>query len=276
MIYIENKKKSEKSILKKYSNAKIIDITSKGNQPWVKLSPFYPHGNIPVPFSENITAMSVEGIWQGLKVFETEGIDASKFRITDMKGLKRTVRKFGTPLGHQKGINSTELLDYLQARKKIYLKTYRWVLDNKVQDVISLLRDEAKKENVVLLDYNTNQENIYTSTKPLSHAFLVKLYLEKKFPEVKKEFETAKQSVETDIFNVKSAQISKDKNRDNLIDTYNVNKIIRLYTKNGYSLKAINKECSLSIEKIKNILISNNITISQSKKKRGILEPTLF
>ena len=32
------------------------------------LSPFYPHGGIPIPFSGSVTSQSVEGIWQGLKV----------------------------------------------------------------------------------------------------------------------------------------------------------------------------------------------------------------
>ena len=51
MIYIENKKKKEKTLLAKYPNAKIIDVTSKAQTALVKLSPFYPHGEIPVPFS---------------------------------------------------------------------------------------------------------------------------------------------------------------------------------------------------------------------------------
>jgi hypothetical protein len=184
MIYVESKKKSKKTLSEKYPNAKIIDITSKGDKPWVKVSPFYPHGEIPIPFSSNCFAMSVEGIWQGLKVFEYEGIDMSKFEVKDMKGLKRTVRKFGKPRGHQKGIHSTELLDYLTARREIYLRTYGWVLDNKANDVIQLLKAEAERQDLVFLDYNTN-EDIENSQKPLSHAALVKRYLEKKYPELK-------------------------------------------------------------------------------------------
>ncbi|MDR1724876.1 MAG: hypothetical protein LBR28_00580 [Bacteroidales bacterium] len=262
MIYIENKRKSNKSILKKYPNAKIIDITSKGCQPWVRLSPFYSHGGIPIPYSPNCFANSVEGIWQGLKVFNNEGIDISKFNVSDMKGLKRTIRKYGIVKGHQKGINSLELLDYLTARKEIYLKTYKWVLDNKVQDVITLLRDETKKQDIVLLDYNVNQENVYTSMKPLSHAFLVKLYLEKQFT-------TINQSIETNVFNTQCIQNVNIKNNNKFIDK----NIIKLYTINGYSLTKIHKECSMSVDKIKKILIFNNVNISRSKRKRGT---TLF
>lgn len=63
-------------------------------------------------------------IWQGLKVFDAAGIDTSKFEITSMKGLKRTVRRFGRVLGHQAGVGSDTLLDYVAARKAIYLPAY--------------------------------------------------------------------------------------------------------------------------------------------------------
>lgn len=181
MIYIESKKKSLKTLQKQYPNATIIDVTSKGDEPWIKVSPFYPHGGIPIPFSEGHYAVSVEGIWQGLKVFENEDVDPSKFEIVSMKGIKRTVRKFGKPLGHRKGINGSELLDYLTARYKIYLTAYAWVLDNKAQQTIHLLKEVAEKNDLVMLDFDTNGD-LDDPRKPLSHAALVKRYLEKKYP----------------------------------------------------------------------------------------------
>jgi hypothetical protein len=184
MIHIINKKTKEATILKKYPNALILDVSSKGEQPWVKFSPFYPHGNIPIPPQiDNIKYFSqtVEGIWQGLKVFEGEDIDRSKFSIKNMEGIKRTVRKFGKPLGHRYGIEGKELLDYPTARNKIYLRTYAWVLDNLLQNEIQLLKEKAEKQDLVLLDYNTN-EDIENYKTPLSHAGLVKKYLLKKYP----------------------------------------------------------------------------------------------
>jgi hypothetical protein len=136
-----------------------------------------------VPFSEGKTAQTVEGIWQGLKVFQDEDIDLSKFEITNMEGIKRTVRKFGNPLGHRKGVNSKELLDYPTARKEIYLRTYAWVLDHLLQKEIFLLREKAENQDLVFLDYNTN-ENLDDYSKAISHAALVKKYLIKKYPEL--------------------------------------------------------------------------------------------
>ena len=52
MIIIESKRKKPATILKKYPNAVLADVTSGAKDGLVKLSPFYPHGGIPVPFSE--------------------------------------------------------------------------------------------------------------------------------------------------------------------------------------------------------------------------------
>ena len=67
----------------------------------------------------------------------------------------------------------------------IYLPTYKWVLENKLQKEIKELRDLLKTTNIVFLDYNINME-IYND-KPLSHANLVKLYLENNYPQFQKE-----------------------------------------------------------------------------------------
>lgn len=168
------------SLEKRFSNSCIIDLTSKAENPWVKFSPFYPHGNIPIAFS-NQMGQSVEGIWQGLKVFESAEIDPSKFDKTDMKGLKRTVRRFGKCLGHQKGLESKELLDYKTAREKIYLPMYKSVLENHLQDLVAEIREIAKKQSIVLLDYETSM-NWEDLNKPLSHANLVRLYILNEYP----------------------------------------------------------------------------------------------
>jgi hypothetical protein len=177
MIVIKNKRCKRENILKEYPDATIFDVTSKGAM--CRLSPFYPHGGIPVPFSEGVTSMSVEGIWQGLKVFEAYGIDKSSFRNATMKDLKRTVRTYGRCLGHQKGVNSTELLGYIEARKQIYVPSYFWMLENKCAKVVETIAKLSKEKTVVLLDYDTN-ENIEDPSKPLSHASLIKAYIEQR------------------------------------------------------------------------------------------------
>jgi hypothetical protein len=176
-IHVDSHRKNDATLMKLYPAAVLLDVTSKGVMPWVKFSPFYPHGNILVPFSLDVTAQSVEGIWQGLKVFETTDVDTSKFAITNMKNLKRTVQKFGAPKGHRKGVNGATLLSYREARYQIYLPCYKWVLDNYLQDEIAELRQLAQSQTIILLDYETNTD-IDNLSKPLSHAGLIKRYIE--------------------------------------------------------------------------------------------------
>ena len=189
MIVIETKRRKRENMLKKYPDAVIADVTSQATDGLVRLSPFYPHGGIPVPFSEGYTAMCVEAIWQGLKVFETADVDVNMFANDTMKNIKRTVRRFGKPLGHRKGVKGTELLGYIEARKQIYLPAYKWVLENKVANLIERLREASKTKTIVLLDYTTNCD-IDNPKTPLSHAFLIKAYAEGLYPFGDKKLQT--------------------------------------------------------------------------------------
>jgi len=181
MIHLESRRRKIDSVKASHPGALVVDVTSKGSEPWLRFSPFFPHGGIPVPFCRSLTAQSVEGIWQGLKVFEGAGIDLRKLAITTMKGIKRSVRSLGKVKGHQRGLHDQTLLDYRQARREIYLPSYKWVLDNSLQAELSLLKTELSRRDVVLLDYETNAD-IDDLSAPLSHASLIKAYLEDKWP----------------------------------------------------------------------------------------------
>ena len=204
MIIIESKRRKPATIMKEYPDALLADVTSGAKDGLVKLSPFYPHYGIPVPFSEGYTATCVEAIWQGLKVFEGGDVDVEMFQNDTMKNIKRTVRRFGKPLGHRKGVNGTELLGYIEARKQIYIPTYRWVLENKVVDIIERLREASKTKTIVLLDYDTNAD-VENPKKPLSHASLVKAYAEGLYPYddvvVSQNKEPSVNVIQLDLFN---------------------------------------------------------------------------
>ena len=146
----------------------VVDVTSKsGDESHRKFSPFYPHGNIRVG---KYNSESVEGLWQGLKVFREHTIDESKFRIRNMKGLKRTVRKYGHPIGHhfeQDGV--VKILSYTDARKQIFVPAYEQLLSRMETELAEI----RKHPRILLLDYETN-EDIEDINTPLSHASLVK------------------------------------------------------------------------------------------------------
>ena len=172
MILIENKRTKIEKLKEKYPGAQIIDVTSKSNNAFVRLSPFFPIGGIPVPFSSEEEAETVEGIWQALKVFEKEGVDVEKLYNRRMTGLKRTETKLGKCLGHQKGLQSEELLDYIDARKEIYVPAYNWMLEHRCWNLVLRIKEMCVEGVVVLLDYNTNPD-IENASKPLSHASLI-------------------------------------------------------------------------------------------------------
>ena len=199
MILIESKRKKPETILRKYPNAIICDVTSKAKDGLVKLSPFYPHGGIPVPFSDGYTAMCVEAIWQGLKVFENYDVDTFLFSNNTMKGLKRTVRKYGNPLGHRKGVNGSRILGYVEAKHLIYIPAYRWVLENKVMDIVERIRDASKNKTIVLLDYNTCCD-VDSEAKPLSHAYLVKAFAEGLYPFEEIKTDNEYEAIQLDLF----------------------------------------------------------------------------
>ena len=185
MIVVANKKRKIEKIKEENPGAYILDVTSSSEQHEGKiLSPFYPHGRIPIPGeSKTVTATCVEAIWQGLKVFENEGIDLAMFRNDTMKNIKRTVRKFGKPLGHQYGVFSKELLGYEDAKRLIYIPAYKYVLENipSVKRSLEKIRTILETRDIVLLDYNINPDNADKS-KPLSHAELIKMYIEDRYP----------------------------------------------------------------------------------------------
>jgi hypothetical protein len=85
-----------------------------------------------------------------------------------MKNIKRTGSHV---IGHKYG---DEIIDYITARKKIYIPSYFYILENYLQDDLNEL---IKHKKLILLDYDTN-DNIENTSKPLSHASIIRDYLQ--------------------------------------------------------------------------------------------------
>jgi hypothetical protein len=181
-IIIQSHNTAQRSIQKKYGDVLVLDVTGQGPEPWKRFSPFYPHDHIPVPFSPGYTSKSVEGIWQGLKVFSQADIDISKFSKATMSGLKRSSSYFGMMLGHREGVHGTRLLPYIEARYAIYLPSYHWILEHNLQKEIAQLRELAANKTVILLDFDMNGD-INNASTPLSHASLIKRYIDEDWPD---------------------------------------------------------------------------------------------
>ena len=174
-------RRAGESARKAHPGAAILDLTSRGSPPWVKFSPFYPHGGVPVPGAPDRFSASVEGLWQALKVFERADVDLSKLDITSMKGIKRGAGKLGRVLGHREGVGGERLLGYVEARRRIYLPAYHFVLTTHLQRELAELRRMAEAGGLILLDYETNTD-VDDPARPLSHAGLVMHWLQGTWP----------------------------------------------------------------------------------------------
>ena len=95
----------------------------------------------------------------------------------------------------------------------IYLPTYKWVLDNvpEVHYVIERIKAQSKIQDIVLLDYNTNID-FRDVSKPLSHAGLVKLYIDGKYPNGINGYQPMTQE-EMDVKKIREKEFKKELKR---------------------------------------------------------------
>ena len=177
MIIVESKRKIIENILKKYPEAIIAYVTSNAKGGLVKLSPFYPHGGIPLPFSDGVDAECVKGIWQGLKVFENEGIDRDMLRNNTMKNIKRTVRTHGRVLGHHKGVYSSEIWEFYYNKAEESAKKLGGMVLDKFYDEGSFATIAAFwKQNNNTCSWMTYSDSVVFhydyASKKLTHSFI--------------------------------------------------------------------------------------------------------
>jgi hypothetical protein len=151
-----------------------IDVSSSGEPPLNQLSPFYPHGGIPIPGLSGQHSDSVEGIWQGLKVIR--GKTAPRF--FEGGGQKRV----GKPLGHQFG-DSTRLLGIVEARRKIYVPAYEWMLENRIEPAVLAGFISKAFRGVSQFFYDREDNGSIGKDTPLAHASLLVDWLNRKIKE---------------------------------------------------------------------------------------------
>lgn len=152
----------ENLILNQYQwkHSIVVDLTTINRyNPFAKLSPYYPHGDIPILNSPYLLSNSVNEVWQILCV------------------NKETSGEYKDVL-FRKGIGINEYYTYEEARSEILLPTYRWMLENKAFDTICQLREYNEKGGTIVFIDKTSNTDIADVSQPLSFAFLLKAYIE--------------------------------------------------------------------------------------------------
>ncbi len=154
MIILESKIENIQKIKREKPGAIIVDVTIDSNSEYRKLHPSFDWGNIPFPYEYGlVTATSVKAVWNTLKIKEN-----------DNSGFRRDSY-------------SNTIYDYLEARKKLFIPTYRWMLEYNAAKIIKEMRRANQDKTLVLYGIEDNYK-IENLDKPLSHAFLIKAYVE--------------------------------------------------------------------------------------------------
>ncbi|MGF1579033.1 MAG: hypothetical protein ACFCD0_06685 [Gemmataceae bacterium] len=150
-------------------DALVYDVSSYADHPYCTFSPMWVHGDIPVPGMSNETSDTVEGIWQGLKVIRGK----TATRLFRGKGQKRG----GKPAGHFYG-KKDRLLGIVEARQKIYLVAYEWMLANRADpDLIAKFVKRAFEGTSQYFHDVGDNGDINNADAPLAHAAVLVQYI---------------------------------------------------------------------------------------------------
>lgn len=165
--YVENAKAARK----KFPKALVFDLTMDGAMK--KFDPEFPLGKINVP-GKNYRALSIKGIWEGLKVFENKNEVDENWMFDERKiGKKRGCKSWGDV----KGIKINEELFELEEGRKIFEELYRKIIEERFIKEIRGLKKEVGKRTIVLLDYKEEKDRIF------NHLEIIKDILTENFEE---------------------------------------------------------------------------------------------
>jgi len=152
-----------------------------------RLSPFsIVGGGVRVPGLAGVTSKTMENAWQFLKIWDLEeGWDSEMAAAAfESDCAMRFPRGRGKKaVGHYWG-ETGEILDYVDARKRIYLPAYCQLLDQPDRrELICRLRDAADAQPIAIWDYDSYSisdlglhsfpDTLTCTSRPFAHAFIV-------------------------------------------------------------------------------------------------------
>ena len=157
--YVENAKEAKL----RWPGAAVLDVTMGGGME--KLDPSFPLGKVVIPGIRKKMALSIGGMWEGLKIFKKkEEIDESFFVSEKKLGKIRRCKSYGELVGIKVG---DEVMEIEKAIEEVFIKRYKETVKERFTTIIEGLKKECENRVIVLLDY---EENKY----PVSHAEILK------------------------------------------------------------------------------------------------------
>ena len=166
------------------ADAKVINVTSRAKSPF---SPFF-HGT-----SEPIKALRMENAWQFSKVYPEHDYNGHptkawfKWReegLADTWAHRYPFGKGATPLySYYNG----ERLDYVEARKVLYIPLYRNMISN-LPGVLDEVLEELTRQDIALWDFDgynapgkSFEEIVEDPNKKMGHAFVLREIIKEEY-----------------------------------------------------------------------------------------------
>ena len=159
----EKYEENVKAVRKLYPKALVFDVTAEGAMK--KLDPDFPVGDIRIPGKMRNQGLSLNSVWEGLKVFKKKDeIDEKWMKDENKLGKRRGCKSWG----EMTGIKIKEELVGIEEGKKIFREMYVELVKEKYGRIVAALKREANKRPVVLLDYKEERE------RPFNHVEVLK------------------------------------------------------------------------------------------------------
>ena len=128
----------------------VIDISQQGEHPFCMLSFDYQHGRIPVPGLDGMFSESVTGVLEGLRLVSRRGLPGKvDFGYFVGPGRERPVKSGYWATGYS---YRGRCVDLAEARRRILIPAYLWVLSHKAGAALSKVRKRADQHDVWLWD----------------------------------------------------------------------------------------------------------------------------
>lgn len=154
-------------------DVKVVDMQATAQEPYCRLSFDYQHGQIPVLCMPRMYAESVTGIMEALKLVGKQGRRGHvNVGYLVGAGRQRKVEPGEWVTGyHYKG----RAIDTAEARRRILIPQYLWVLNHRVGDVLAKLRRDAQLRSLGLYDGHSSAD--LEGSDRLSAAALLAAFL---------------------------------------------------------------------------------------------------
>lgn len=160
--YVKNAEMARKNL----ADAIVLDVTGGGLME--NFDAGYPLGSVEVPGMKEEKAMSIMGVWEGLKIFKKKGEDLSYFKDEKKLGKVRDCKSYGKLQGVKIG---EEVMDVGRAIEEVFKGLYKREMRKRFEIQIEGLRRANRP--IVLLDHRKEDRKL-----PFSCAEFLKEMIE--------------------------------------------------------------------------------------------------